>query len=65
MEHYSIPEIHSIYIDEIYSSARNVRINTRDDYYGTYNYEESFFAVEQFIEKHSNSLDSIFDRYCF
>ena len=65
MKHYSIHETRSTYIDEMYSTTRNVCVSVRDDYYGTYDYEESFVTVEQYIEKHSSSLDSILDRYCF
>ena len=65
MKHYSIHETRSTCIDEMYSTTRNVRVRVRDDYHGTYDYEESFVAVEQYIEKHSSSLDSILDRFCF
>ena len=65
MKHYNTHETCSTYIDEVFSTTRNVRVRVRDDYYGSYDYEESFIAVEQYIEKHSNSLGSILDRYCF
>ena len=65
MKHYSIQATRSTYTDEMFSTMRSVRLSVRDDYYGTYDYEESFIAVEQYIEKHSSSLNSILDRYCF
>ena len=65
MKHYSIHETGNIFTDEMFSTTRNVRVSVRDDYYGTYDYEESFIVVEQYIEKHSCSLNSILDRYCF
>lgn len=65
MKSYEMHETYNTYPDGLFSTARTVRVHVRDDYYGTYDYEESFIAVEQYIEKHSNSLDSILDRYCF
>lgn len=66
MKHYNIHETRTTSIDEMHHfTTCNVRLNVRDDYHGTYDFEESFIAVEQYIEKHSNSLESILDRYCF
>ena len=65
MKHYSIHETRNTYSDEMFSTIHNVCVRIRDDYYGTYDYEESFVAVEQYIEKHSSSLDSILNRFCF
>lgn len=65
MKHYGFYECRNLYSTELCTYERSVRVSVRDDYYGTYDYEESFVAVEQYIEKHSSSLDSILDRYCF
>ncbi|MBR3243489.1 MAG: hypothetical protein IKF90_12455 [Parasporobacterium sp.] len=63
MKHYSIHETRSTFIDELCASTRAVRVSVRDDYYGTYDYEESFISMEQYLQKHSYSLDSFLDRY--
>ena len=63
MKHYGSYEHSSIYTSDLCMYERSVRISVRDDWSGTYNYEESFVSMEQYLQKHSYSLDSFLDRY--
>ena len=59
MKHYGYQESHNIFTDNLCTYERSVR----DDYYDTYDYEESVMTMERYLQKHSCSLDSILDRY--
>lgn len=63
MKHYGSYESHTLYTTELCAYERSVRVSVRDDWNGTYNYEESFVSMEQYLQKHSYSLDSFLDRY--
>ena len=63
MKHYGSYEYSSIYTSDLCIYERSVRVSVRDDWNGTYNYEESFVSMEQYLQKHSYSLESFLDRY--
>ena len=63
MKYYGNYEAHSIYTTDLNLITRSVRVNVRDDWNGTYDYEESVLSMEQYLQKHSYSLNSILYRY--
>ena len=63
MKNYGSYESHTLYTTELCAYERSVRMSFRDDWNGTYNYEESFVSMEQYLQKHSYSLESFLDRY--
>ena len=63
MKHYRSYECRNLYTTELCTYERNVRVSVRDDWNGTYSYEESVVSMEKYLQMHSYSLDSILDRY--